>query len=129
MRQPPGWATVSRAARWWRSEAGVAPPGEPSGTSSSGPEARNARADSNSAHRVAAVRRVVGGGVQQAGEQHRAHHALLLAQRVGQAQRGRVVQPQAGERARGEKRVGHRLVEPAVAQHVLEAPAQPLAAA
>ena len=81
--------------------AGVAPSGEPSGTSSSGPEARKARADSNSITCVAAVRGVVGGRVEQAGEQQRAHHALLLAERVDQAQRGHVVQAQARQRAPG----------------------------
>ena len=77
--------------------------------------------------RPRSARRVVARGVQQPRQQQRAHHALVLAQRVGQGQRRHVAQPQRLQRGGRGEAPGHDLVQAAVAQGVLQPAAQPLA--
>ena len=130
VRQPAGVASVSSAPRWWRSAR-----------ASRRRASRRAPAPSGAGRPVhvrrleqrdlrAPVRGVVARRVEQARQQQRPHHAQVLAQRVLEPQRLDVRRAAAAPSVsrRGEA-VRDRLEQAAVAQHVLEPPAQRLAAA
>ena len=103
------------------------PSGEPSGASSSGVDERYTWADSNGdSPRPCA--RVVACGVEQAREQQRTHQALVLAERILKREHALLAgQAESIDGVRRDERVGDALVEAAVAQQVLETPAQALA--
>ena len=124
------WRRRSRRPRarptWWRSDARAArrrasPPGASSGA---GHPVHVRRLE------VGGARAVVGGvaprGVEQARQKQRAHDGLVLAQRVRELEQRHVAEPQPLDRLGRGEAPRDDLVQAAVAQRVLDPPAQAL---